>query len=743
VLQTDDSLVVAGPSVTIGTKAAVVGALRLPNAQGIAWRNAADDTDIATLVGATGGGYFQATSLGGYDFTHNGSPALHAFNTHTIVWGAYLNIGTKPAQSGTVRIPSGGNLSARNIADNGNLYLIGHNSVTDNTQIRGDGIEFYNSSASASLGSITAAQWYASALMRAPQLSSQRPTTTLDNAVVLQATGTTTAPISGQGSAIRWSATTTDFEQGAIKVAWEAATRDSYMAFHTSNATSGSVERLRIGSTGAITFNGPVTVPTLTSVAVPLASLTNFAARFPYGASTGVVQNATPWALMYHDLVAFNRAGTPTYETRQSGTWTADATDISILFAQKDASPITIDGTTKTGMRLTWNHALWSTSVGMWLQLVGSYAVPAAVVDVTWEQSADGVAWTTFHTSIGNSLITSHGWFWLGDSSTNNYRRLTIALTSGQLALSAIKVLTNRPGNQGGGKEFEYPYAWDSAKNIAFGPGAAPANGVVTVGSNTANAAGGLWFGTDVNLYRSAANVLQTDDAFVAMGAGSEFRQATSTISPFAASAPLNIRNTNATASNWAEMGFLVSGGGIAAGIAARLTNHALSYGDLFFYTRNTDGWQPRIAVTGVGIVDIYNLLRFQDTVADKIQFYSGYKMGIAASTLYHDVPLTGVHDFRVNAVSKAAISNVALTLADSVNVVLGSGVSGGTKIGTATGQKLGFWNAVPIAQPVVSGFYASDNDNTIGRIKTVVQNLLTALVNTGLISVTTPLPPP
>lgn len=44
------------------------------------------------------------------------------------------------------------------------------------------------------------------------------------------------------------------------------------------------------------------------------------------------------------------------------------------------------------------------------------------------------------------------------------------------------------------------------------------ANGGLTVGTNTTTNAGGLWFGTDVNLYRSAADTLKTDDNFIIGG---------------------------------------------------------------------------------------------------------------------------------------------------------------------------------------------------------------------------------
>jgi hypothetical protein len=41
-----------------------------------------------------------------------------------------------------------------------------------------------------------------------------------------------------------------------------------------------------------------------------------------------------------------------------------------------------------------------------------------------------------------------------------------------------------------------------------------------------------------------------------------------------------------------------------------------------------------------------------------------------------------------------------SLVLSDGVNFAFGTGVSGGTKFGTATTQKLAFWNTAPISQP-------------------------------------------
>ncbi len=57
-----------------------------------------------------------------------------------------------------------------------------------------------------------------------------------------------------------------------------------------------------------------------------------------------------------------------------------------------------------------------------------------------------------------------------------------------------------------------------TAQQIAIGPAAIPANGVLTIGTNTTATSGGIYFGTDTNLYRSAGATLTTDTALTVGG---------------------------------------------------------------------------------------------------------------------------------------------------------------------------------------------------------------------------------
>lgn len=87
----------------------------------------------------------------------------------------------------------------------------------------------------------------------------------------------------------------------------------------------------------------------------------------------------------------------------------------------------------------------------------------------------------------------------------------------------------------------------------------------------------------------------------------------------------------------------------------------------------------------------------------------------------------SGAHlllDAQVGGVSKAKIDNTGtITLADSANLVAGS--TTGTKLGTATSQKLGFWNATPVTQPTAVAD-ATDATTVISQLNALLSRLRT-----------------
>lgn len=94
-----------------------------------------------------------------------------------------------------------------------------------------------------------------------------------------------------------------------------------------------------------------------------------------------------------------------------------------------------------------------------------------------------------------------------------------------------------------------------------------------------------------------------------------------------------------------------------------------------------------------------------------------------------------------VGAVEKFSIDNAGtITLADTANVA--AGTTTGTKIGTATSQKLGFWNATPIVQPTTAVAAATFAANTSGIANDTatfdgytIGQVVKALRNAGLLA--------
>ncbi|GIU68244.1 MAG: hypothetical protein KatS3mg001_094 [Candidatus Pacearchaeota archaeon] len=66
----------------------------------------------------------------------------------------------------------------------------------------------------------------------------------------------------------------------------------------------------------------------------------------------------------------------------------------------------------------------------------------------------------------------------------------------------------------------------------------------------------------------------------------------------------LELRNTNSTAGNFASLAF-AGANGIIGYVSGKITDHVNSYGDLYFTTRGTDGWNDRMVITSLGNVGI------------------------------------------------------------------------------------------------------------------------------------------
>lgn len=92
----------------------------------------------------------------------------------------------------------------------------------------------------------------------------------------------------------------------------------------------------------------------------------------------------------------------------------------------------------------------------------------------------------------------------------------------------------------------------------------------------------------------------------------------------------------------------------------------------------------------------------------------------------YHRNNFSGEYVFLQKVVFKNGFS-----FADGSNIPLGTGT--GTKIGTATSQKLGFYNKTPITQP--AGISAPSGGTTIdSQSRAAISAIISALNSLGLI---------
>lgn len=86
------------------------------------------------------------------------------------------------------------------------------------------------------------------------------------------------------------------------------------------------------------------------------------------------------------------------------------------------------------------------------------------------------------------------------------------------------------------------------------------------------------------------------------------------------------------------------------------------------------------------------------------------------------------------------SLTTTLLTLTDAVNLAVGTGT--GTKLGTATSQKLSFWNKTPIVQPttaILSAVFAANTsgiaDDTATYGGYTCGQIASALINSGLLA--------
>lgn len=220
--------------------------------------------------------------------------------------------------------------------------------------------------------------------------------------------------------------------------------------------------------TGNKTFSGTTTL--------------NAASVYPASQNTiltanagAIIQSPIP-KYLWHDIIGFCRATTPTYYTTTNGsTWT-EATLEKRLFAHMNSwGNQQVLNSSIQGSRWVWHNGAFAYSSLSWIVLGITYNANIATFDLVLETTADATAdspiWTTLCSITGAKYNQQPIWIKSSGPSSTGDLRLTITRTNGDtttniLPLCAIEFLTTRWGDQGKGSEFEYPYNWDGTPNI-------------------------------------------------------------------------------------------------------------------------------------------------------------------------------------------------------------------------------------------------------------------------------------
>lgn len=214
--------------------------------------------------------------------------------------------------------------------------------------------------------------------------------------------------------------------------------------------------------------------------------------------------------VVWHDLLRFLRYYTLTTEVSDDlTTWTSTTND-KRLFSGKEDQVINVISDVGARQGIRWQF--YGTSLGWssaeWLVLGIAYSAVARTYQVVVESSADGITWAQRHISSGSASALPV-FFRVNTYSGDNYVRVTVTRTSGtgQINLSSMRLLTSRWGDQGRGKEAEYPYNWDENGNITTlgnvtvsGQGTLSANTVAIAGYGNVINSVGQWVGPNTGL---------------------------------------------------------------------------------------------------------------------------------------------------------------------------------------------------------------------------------------------------
>lgn len=163
-------------------------------------------------------------------------------------------------------------------------------------------------------------------------------------------------------------------------------------------------------------------------------------------------------------------------------------------------------------------------------------------------------------------------------------------------------------------------------------------------------------------------------------------------------------------------------GSGHAIAWASGTTNQTVT-GDLYLVRGGAAALQLGQDVNGAAVsqqIQAANGVTGSDRSGGSLTLASGKGTGAGAvsSLIFQTPTVLGSGTTAQSLATRVTIDSSGLTIADAMNIVLNA--TTGTKIGTATTQKLGFWNVTPVVQQVL----ATGASHTVDDVITTLQTL-------------------
>lgn len=190
-------------------------------------------------------------------------------------------------------------------------------------------------------------------------------------------------------------------------------------------------------------------------------------------------------------------------------------------------------------------------------------------------------------------------------------------------------------------------------------------------------------------------------------------------------------------ASTISAAGTLVVSAAPIAGTNATLTDKYSIWsqsGNVYFQDSNTTNF--RFGDAGGGNAGISVVWLDQATS----QSSSNWSLGQNGTTSYFNAPTSGTVSLTIASVDQITITTTTTTFKDALNIAVGT--STGTKIGTTTAQKIGFWNKTPIVQPttaVAAATFVANSGTAVNDASTfagyTLKQVVQALQNIGLLA--------